>query len=963
MDVEEGLKFAEQLLNRSLKPLEVLIFQESWKGRNGKKYKEIAETYSCTVGNVNDAASDLWKLLSEVLGEPLRKNNFQRLLEKRWRSHSAVVPQRQEQAQEETASKNTDFVGREDAIANLTLENNLHTLLEKARLLQVSPDSIEQAKQAVEGIPSVLQDIEEREEERLRLQEKANKEKLNWIEEEKLKSLEKDLTPQEKTRFVSRDAGVEFQEIEDFFSMLPVDKQVFINICSALKLDWRKLTDIDFVRVLVQVVPPIRLQCYSKIMHLCGKLQVLYVSRPIELDALYVDVNILDNPPSYQWSDFSELPQVYDPETHEFDRLGLGNVSQPRIPGLLAIEKYHNLMVLGKPGSGKSTFLKHIAIQCNQGWLQSDRVPIFIGIKAFADYAREIGNFNLLNYIHQEFASFGITDSSVPEKILEYGRAIILLDGLDEVSKEEGDAVVKGINTFCNQYFRNKFIISCRISAQKHRFSNFKDIEISEFNLDQIKVFVKNWFIAVDKTSEENGIVKANQFIEQLNYPENQQLKAIAVTPILLTLTCLAFKQKSQFPSDRTSLYKRGIDALLIKWDESRGIRRNEVYRNLSVEHKRELLTQIAANTFENSRYFFAKDEIQEEIAGYIRTLADATTDSATLRQNSIAILESIEVQHGLLVERAQEVYSFSHLTFQEYFTAKKIKNFVDSHNPQVKKLLANITDKRWSEVFALSVDMRWKAEQLLFLKQIIDEILESAEELQEFLFWVQEKSNLVQVPYKAITIRAFYSALAFDLTFNSRLTNIPDLTYVCTLDNDFARDFSLAPNPADAFNLAHVSDFALDLHLIHKIKIANAGAPIDCSSLSRNCDFDPKLKQVIIQLGSQLPQLHNEDEDYDFTDEAEIGEYEGWSKIRGQAWIDELRDAIIKHRKIGHYWYFSTFENEELFRQYYYANKLLINCLNSASKAKTVSPEERSHIEDTLLLPIAEIEKRRFGD
>jgi hypothetical protein len=381
----------------------------------------------------------------------------------------------------------------------------------------------------------------------------------------------------------------------------------------------------------------------------------------------------------------------------------------------------------------------------------------------------------------------------------------------------------------------------------------------------------------------------------------------------------------------------------------------------LSVEHKRELLAQIAANTFENSRYFFAKDEIQEEIASYIRTLVDAPTDSATLRQNSIAILESIPVQHGLLVERAQEIYSFSHLTFQEYFTAQKIKSFIDSHNPQVKKLLANITDKRWSEVFALSVDMRWKADQLLFLKQIIDEILESAEELQKFLFWVKEKSNLVQVPYKAITIRTFYSALAFDLTFNSRLTNIPDLTYVCTLDNDFARDFSLAPNPADAFNLAHVSDFALDLNLIHKIKIANAGAPIDCSSLSRNCDFDPKLKQVIIQLGSQLPQLHNEDEDYDFTDEAEtdaaeIGDYERWWEVRGQAWIEQLRDAIIKHREIGQNWQFSTFENEELFRQYYYANKLLINCLNSASESKTITPEVRSHIEDTLLLPIAEI-------
>lgn len=387
MDVEEGLKFAEQLLNRTLKPLEVLIFQESWKGRDGKKYKEIAETYSCTVGNVNDAASDLWKLLSEVLGEAVRKNNFQRLLEKRWRSHSAAVPQPQELITQETASNNPDLVGREDVIANFTLDNNLDTLLEKTRLLQVSPNSIKQAKQAIESIPSVLQEIEARKEEQLQLQEKDKKEKLSWIEKDRLKFLEKDLTLQDKQRLLCKDVGLEPHEIEEFFSILPVDKQVFMNISSTLKLDWRKLTDIDFVRVLVLVVPQIRLQCYPKIMNLCRKLQMLYVSRPIELDELYVYVNILDNPPSYQWADFSELPQVYNPETHEFDRLGLGKVSQARIPGLLAIEKYHNLMVLGKPGSGKSTFLKHIAIQCSQGRLQADRIPIFISIRNFVDYA------------------------------------------------------------------------------------------------------------------------------------------------------------------------------------------------------------------------------------------------------------------------------------------------------------------------------------------------------------------------------------------------------------------------------------------------------------------------------------------------------------------------------------------------------------------------------------------------
>jgi hypothetical protein len=119
MDVKEALELAGQLLNRPLKQLEILIFEESWKGRKGKKYSEIADDYGCEVGTVNDAASDLWKLLSDVLGEKVSRNTLQGVLEKRWRSHSAEVPQPQEQAQKETPSKNTDFVGREEAIAHL----------------------------------------------------------------------------------------------------------------------------------------------------------------------------------------------------------------------------------------------------------------------------------------------------------------------------------------------------------------------------------------------------------------------------------------------------------------------------------------------------------------------------------------------------------------------------------------------------------------------------------------------------------------------------------------------------------------------------------------------------------------------------------------------------------------------------------------------------------------------------
>jgi len=57
------------------------------------------------------------------------------------------------------------------------------------------------------------------------------------------------------------------------------------------------------------------------------------------------------------------------------------------------------------------------------------RIPIFIRLKNFAGNASEVGRFSLLNYIHQELRSSGISDQQV-ETLLHHGKALIFLDGL-----------------------------------------------------------------------------------------------------------------------------------------------------------------------------------------------------------------------------------------------------------------------------------------------------------------------------------------------------------------------------------------------------------------------------------------------------------------------------------------------------------------------------------------------------
>ena len=84
--------------------------------------------------------------------------------------------------------------------------------------------------------------------------------------------------------------------------------------------------------------------------------------------------------------------------------------------------------------------------------------------------------------------------------------------------------------------------------------------------------------------------------------------------------------------------------------------------------------------------------------------------------------------------------------------------------------------------------------------------------------------------------------------------------------------------------------------------------------------------------------------------------EFNKWRKAHGKAWAEQLRSIIIERLNIGHKWQFNE-EPNKLLQQYYKANELLADCVNSTC---CLSSEARTHIEETLLLPIAEIEKRK---
>ncbi|WP_375473969.1 NACHT domain-containing protein [uncultured Nostoc sp.] len=726
------------------------------------------------------------------------------------------------------------------------------------------------------------------------------------------------------------------QPIWRFFSGRPVERHTFIEICLVLEVNWREIAinppaefreleeytqpsvvDID------ALVQQVRSQRFGKIQDQCGILQLLDISRPVAIDDIYIDVNILEKIASQQWLEITELQNL---DRKEFDRFGLGEIDQRQIPGIQAVETYFKLRVLGKPGVGKTTFLQHLAIQCNQEAFAPKQVPIFITLRNFAEESKVSNEFSLLKYIRQEFFTSRISDPSVIETLLNAGRVLLLLDGMDEVINEQSNAVLSEIRRFSEKYHKNQLVATCRTAVQRLTLRGFTDVEIAPFTSEQIRAFAQKWFVAFTKTNILDGQAQSVEFIQKLDLPENWQFRQLVVTPLFLHLACWLFHGQEKFPTKRTDFYKQGLDLLLGKWDEAKGIERDDVYRGFLLPQKLKLLSQIAAAAFEQGQYFFEQRVIEQYIGDYIQNLSNVPIDAEELQIESEAALKSIEAQHGLLAERARGIFSFSYLAFQEYFTARKI---VASHNLQaleqaLEGLVSHITDPNWREIFLLTATMLRSADSLVqLMKQQIDALVAEDPYLQEFLTWASQKSRTIPTEPKDATVRAFYLALS----------RTPHFALAASLDQGMFLDAAL-----DDLLLECAIDGSQDFAHIH--------ACGDSLSNILGIVLDVGLYKSLQQLSDQFPNSRQSQE-----------RFELWWQTNYSAWAKQLKITVINYRNINHQWQFSP-DQQQVLQRYYDANQLLLDCLHSNSE---VTPAIRQEIEATLLLPIKELEDREW--
>ncbi len=677
-----------------------------------------------------------------------------------------------------------------------------------------------------------------------------------------------------------------------------------------------------------------------------AKIRILGKSEPIPLKDIFTDLYILDTLTAHRRFSFDQIkanaPTRFDRHPDQRRVHGLKLVSQP---------EGQRLFILGKPGAGKTTFLRHITLKAIEGKIK--KIPIFISLKEWS----MSGQTALLPFILQQFeiCQFPRVQTFV-EYILEGGQAIILFDGLDEVNQEDGHRrqLTYLLQNFAKQYGQSQIFITCRLAANDYAFEGFQDVEVADFTDKQIKAFVAKWF--------RDDEIKRRAFLEEFYADRNEGVRELGHTPILLTLLCLTFEANMEFPHQRAEIYYDALDILLRRWDKSRSIQRDKIYEQLTPKRKQHMFAHIAAKTFEEGDYFIPQRKLEKLIETYLGNLG-STEDEIDGQQ----ILKAIEAQHGLFVERAKRIYAFSHLTFQEYFTAKYI---VDNEARGTTERLIDhhLTDDRWREVFLLTASLLDEGDEFFNLfRQAIDRLI-TDEALVELLVWVNRKA-MAEDGSKATAMRMGYLFIALDGTPTRDLAPAPALDLNRDLNNARARA-EIARNPkhyADsrpvfpapalalvlefircldlANDLASVHDFKLDLNLVYTLYFGQLFRRIN------DVDFaHPHVAKFadyfvnIVQLSQQVNAPDLIQALAGLTVPLPNAVPEVWEQFSKQ-----FEEILRNHRDLEYAWNLKRKQLRQL-TIYLEANKLFLDCLDVADYVSN-----RQVLKDSLLLPPGE--------
>lgn len=400
-------------------------------------------------------------------------------------------------------------------------------------------------------------------------------------------------------------------------------------------------------------------------------------------------------------------------------------------------ENRGNTVILGQPGSGKTTSVKYLVnsfVQEPKLLKGNYRIPIVIRLRELNKVNGVYGDSQSGGIFEKLSLIFGLkfkidyivrkrdkNSSEIPidttkeddaklrvllnSKILPYildqQKILLILDGFDEIMDTHiRDLVISEIQELNQRLEKVNFILTSRTSDYGLVLENTHIYEISELSEGQIKEFSDKWF-------EDSHISQA--FIDELKIklPYNDFYSR----PLLLTQLAILYGRSNEIPGKPNEIYNRIIELILRDWNEKQGLKRSSKYASFNVEAKRVFLSAMA---YKLSTRFYDRVYSRQQLYSVYKEL-HIKFPELPLEEVKDVIAE-IETHNGLIIQSAYDMYEFSHLTFQEFLTAEHI-----SHSSSVKTYRYEDLIKLPNE---LAIAIARSNDPYLFLTEILEIML-----------------------------------------------------------------------------------------------------------------------------------------------------------------------------------------------------------------------------------------------
>jgi formylglycine-generating enzyme required for sulfatase activity len=408
------------------------------------------------------------------------------------------------------------------------------------------------------------------------------------------------------------------------------------------------------------------------------------------------------------------------------------------LPDVLA--DHDCVLLRGKPGSGKTTPLRHIALsfarqehQTNLNWTGPVPLPLMIPLRNFGAFLqrknRDGGYLGpqpraLLEYLQESlrWADVRFSSEFLPERLQE-GQCLLLLDALDEVSGELGNggdlraAVARQVSAFIRHYRPkgNRFLLTSRPrayqdeSAMRRALPQPQVFDVLDLGRDSYHQLIKN-LLTVLTGNPEAGHREANDLSKRVM--RNQQLADLASNPLLCTTLVLVYKYYGRrLPERRVDVLDEVVTLLLGRWEEERQYvfspdelvkaGTSERTAERAIEFRRRALVSLAWHMQETEQAELDGPDAEAVLTQYYCQEERASQIEA--EKWAHRFLGIAHERSGLFIAVDENIHTFSHQAFREYFAATHLVNAGEERLQTEVMRHAPEPDDWWRQVILLA--------------------------------------------------------------------------------------------------------------------------------------------------------------------------------------------------------------------------------------------------------------------